>query len=142
MGSSTNGLTGEDQRFWDQVFRDLLPIAIQAQGWRSGDKPITSGQDRVDLAASWADIAVRERLRRRTEITSPAATPELFAAAPELLAELQHAHRIIRNALNIMTANQKLIWAEMNAADGCDGEGTTRANERLAVLAKAGGNQS
>lgn len=56
---------------------------------------------------------------------------------PEALLELQHAHRIIRNALAIMTPNQKRIWAEMNADDGCDGEGITRANEREAVIAKA-----
>ena len=55
----------------------------------------------------------------------------------ELLVELQLAHRIIRNALAIMTPNQKRIWAEMNADDGCDGEGITRANEREAVIARA-----
>ncbi|WJJ93415.1 hypothetical protein [Neopusillimonas aromaticivorans] len=54
----------------------------------------------------------------------------------ELLVELQHAHKIIRNALAVMTPNQKRIWAEMNADDGCDGEGITRANEREAVIAK------
>jgi hypothetical protein len=55
----------------------------------------------------------------------------------ELLAELVYAHRIIANALNIMTPEQKTEWAERNAADGCDGEGTTRANERDAVIARA-----
>ena len=57
----------------------------------------------------------------------------------ELLAELQHAHKIIRNALAVMTLDQKMIWSEMNARDGCDGEGVTRANEREAVIARATG---
>lgn len=55
----------------------------------------------------------------------------------ELLRELQHADRIIRNALNIMSVSQKTVWAERNAHDGVDGEGVTRANERLVVLAAA-----
>ena len=62
-------------------------------------------------------------------------------AAPDLLAELQHAHQIILNALNVMTPGQKLVWQELNEAKGCDGEGTTRANERMAVIAKAVGGQ-
>jgi len=52
----------------------------------------------------------------------------------ELLAELHYAHQIIRNALNIMQPWQQSAWAEKNAKDGVDGEGTTRANERLAVI--------
>lgn len=59
------------------------------------------------------------------------------AAAPELLAELQLAHLIIRNALNIMTPQQKAEWARVNERDDCIGEGTTRANERAAVILKA-----
>lgn len=48
--------------------------------------------------------------------------------------ELRLAHQIIRNALNIMTPVQKNKLARMNELDGCDGEGATRANERLLVL--------
>lgn len=55
----------------------------------------------------------------------------------ELLAELHYAHQIIRNALNIMQPWQQSAWAGKNAKDGVDGEGTTRANERLAVMEKA-----
>jgi len=51
-----------------------------------------------------------------------------------LFIELRHAHQIIQNALNLMTPAQKNKWAEKNARDFCDGEGTTRANERLEVL--------
>lgn len=50
------------------------------------------------------------------------------------LSELQAAHLIIRNALNIMTPKQKAEWARQNEADGCSGEGTTRANERQATI--------
>lgn len=50
------------------------------------------------------------------------------------LSELQAAHQIIRNALNLMTAEQKTAWAGRNEETGCIGEGTTRANERQAVI--------
>lgn len=65
--------------------------------------------------------------------------PETTAA---LLRELEAAHIIIRNALNIMTTTQKLEWADRNAVSGIDGEGITRANEREAVIARAKGAQS
>lgn len=54
----------------------------------------------------------------------------------DLLAELQAAHQIIRNALNIMTASLT-AWAVKNVRDVVDGEGATRANEREAVINKA-----
>ena len=63
----------------------------------------------------------------------------LIAASPELLRELQAAHQIIRNALAVMTVEQKEEWGRLNERDGVDGEGVTRANEREAVIAKAGG---
>lgn len=62
------------------------------------------------------------------------ANGRLIAAAPELLRELELAHQIIRNALNIMTPAQKNKWAQQNEIDQCDGEGTTRANERLQLF--------
>ena len=54
----------------------------------------------------------------------------------DLLAQLQAAHQIIRNALNIMTAS-RTAWAVKNVRDVVDGEGATRANEREAVINKA-----
>lgn len=57
----------------------------------------------------------------------------------ELLDELKKAHSIIRNALSIMTTAQKVKWQKLNERDGVDGEGTTRANERELVIAKATG---
>jgi hypothetical protein len=64
---------------------------------------------------------------------------QLFATAPTLLTELHAAHLIIRNALNLMTPGQKVDWNLRNGRDGVDGEGTTRANEREAIIAKATG---
>lgn len=55
----------------------------------------------------------------------------------ELLAELQAAHTIIRNALSLMTPAQKLQWGILNERDGVEGEGVTRANERLELLTRA-----
>lgn len=59
------------------------------------------------------------------------------AAATDLSRELQYAHLIIRHALAVMTAEQKVAWAELNAAAQCDGEGITRANEREQSLRRA-----
>ncbi|WP_374347711.1 hypothetical protein [Chitinimonas sp.] len=58
-----------------------------------------------------------------------------------LLAELENAHQIIRNALAIMTTEQKCQWADKNNASQVDGEGATRANERMALIesVKGGG---
>lgn len=57
----------------------------------------------------------------------------------ELLDELKKAHAIIRNALNVMTMEQKMKWTELNNAQGLVGFGATRANERELVIAKATG---
>ena len=60
----------------------------------------------------------------------------------ELLRELERAHLIIRNALNLMTTDQVFAWGEKNAADGVDGTGVTRALEREAVIARVKGQAS
>jgi hypothetical protein len=62
-----------------------------------------------------------------------------YSNATAQLTELEAAHRIIRNALAIMTTAQKAHWGRLNARDGVDGEGVTRANEREAVIAQAKG---
>jgi len=56
----------------------------------------------------------------------------------ELLHELQHAHQIIQNALNLMTNEQKFHWCEANARDGVDGDGITRYHERETAIKRAG----
>ena len=62
--NAANGLIDDYLDFWDRVFHDLLPVAIKAEGWKAGDVPITSGEARVSLAATWADFALLERSRR------------------------------------------------------------------------------
>lgn len=57
----------------------------------------------------------------------------------DLLAELRHAHTIIRNALQIMTTEQKRKWGDLNELAGIPGEGVTRAHEREAVIKNAEG---
>ncbi len=52
----------------------------------------------------------------------------------DLLAELKAAHTIIRNALAVMTTEQKVRWGVLNDRDGVSGEGVTRANERLVLI--------
>lgn len=51
----------ERQAFLDRAFLAILPAAMNAQGWSFGDKPITSMEDRVKLAASWAESALKKR---------------------------------------------------------------------------------
>jgi len=77
-----------------------------------------------------------------TGLVNLQANARLFAAAPDLLDELRAAHQIIRNALSLMTAEQKVAWGTYNEAHGVDGEGVTRANEREAAIKKATGEQS
>lgn len=77
-----------------------------------------------------------ERMRLNPAWAAAAGTGDtsiLLAA----LNELKAAHQIIRNALATITIDQKAEWGRLNARDGVDGEGVTRANERDAVLARA-----
>jgi hypothetical protein len=69
----------------------------------------------------------------------PEEKARLCAAAPDLLAELEAAHQIIRNALNLMSLDQQIKWSEINERAGLITDGATRANEREAIIAKAGG---
>jgi hypothetical protein len=69
------------------------------------------------------------------------ANAALIAAAPDLLAELQNAHQIIKVMLSCMTIDQKLDAAEkVERLDliGPSG-GTTRFHEREDLIAKATG---
>jgi hypothetical protein len=91
---------------------------------KSGLNFVTQGTNAFDAAMHEFAQTIREQ-----------------AAAPELLAELQKAHQITQNALQIMTPQQKAEWARVNERDACIGEGTTRANEREAAIAKATGVQ-
>lgn len=54
-----------------------------------------------------------------------------------VLYELEMAHRIIRNALSLMSTVQKEAWGRKNECDGLIDFGITRANEREAAIKKA-----
>lgn len=44
--------------FWNRCYIALLPAAMQVDGWRIGDKLVSSTAERVDLARLWANEAV------------------------------------------------------------------------------------
>lgn len=68
------------------------------------------------------------------------ANHRLITTAPELLEELRAAHKIIQNALNIMTTEQQKAWSDKNELDGIkDGWAVTRENARRLIIAKAEG---
>ena len=60
----------------------------------------------------------------------------------DLLRELRAADRIISNALQIMTQEQKTMWATLNAGEDLIECGTTRHLLRAAVIARATGEVS
>ncbi|MDR1228647.1 MAG: hypothetical protein LBK55_06465 [Azoarcus sp.] len=62
----------------------------------------------------------------------------LAAYGPDLLHELEMAHKIISNALSVMTATEKTaLWLKNDMAEliGRSGSGS-RANERAELLSK------
>ncbi len=82
---------------------------------------------------------LNERLKGFSDVIGPVLyRTQAPAVGPRaLLGELQAAHTIIRNALAVMTTEQKTAWGELNERDQVAGEGITRANERDQVLAAA-----
>ena len=67
------------------------------------------------------------------------ANARLIAAAPELLDELQKAHRLLQIALKHMGGERQSLFAAESEREGLGTEGATRHHERAAVLAKATG---
>lgn len=51
----------EERAFLDRAFLAALPAAIEAQGWKRGEKPITTLKDRVSLAVDFAREALKQR---------------------------------------------------------------------------------
>ena len=51
----------ENQAFMDRAFLAILPVAMNVQGWTFRDRPINSTEDRVLLAAKWAEEAAKQR---------------------------------------------------------------------------------
>jgi len=64
-------------------------------------------------------------------------TTQAIRNTAKLLTELEAAHTIIRNALAVMTIEQKTQWGDLNERDHVAGEGITRANERAMAIASA-----
>jgi len=62
--SATNGIVESDAKFWDKAFLTAMPYALQCQGWKFGDRPASKGDERMELCAAWADLAVFERRNR------------------------------------------------------------------------------
>jgi hypothetical protein len=44
--------------FWQRAYLAILQDAFNAHGWKSGDKPITSVDDRTNLARNFADSSL------------------------------------------------------------------------------------
>ncbi|MCX9155878.1 hypothetical protein OPU71_07015 [Niveibacterium sp. 24ML] len=89
-----------------------------------------------------ASACVYAAIKGTTTGREPQVAAASQSAAPDLLSELQKAHLIIRNALQLMTPEQKSEWGKCNEADGVSGDGITRANERLAVIERVAGGES
>ena len=53
-----------ERAFWERAFLAALPVCIDVQGWKHGDKPITNSEQRANLAATFADDALTEYRRR------------------------------------------------------------------------------
>lgn len=103
--------------------------------WHRNIKPVT----KYPVIFAGRNVHIAKVLDAGIGLSEAEANADLLAAAPDLLAELELAHQVIRNALAVMTIGQKLELGKRNAAAGCDGEGITRANEREAVIKRARG---
>lgn len=51
----------KENEFYNQALLAALPAAMQLQGWKFGDKPITNWVDRVRLANYFAEEALKYR---------------------------------------------------------------------------------
>jgi len=53
-----------DRIVWEDSFLALLPFAMECQGWKLNERSIHTGEDRIDLAARWADRAAVAHAKR------------------------------------------------------------------------------
>jgi len=70
------------------------------------------------------------------------ANARLIAAAPELLAELQAAHRLLSIALGCMTPAGQATFGRQSAIAGLGTDGASRFHERETVISKVIGTAS
>lgn len=115
-------------------------------GWRCGslqgdDVPelLFLASNVLDTAGGLLRISSDAELKARTMRDHARESAGASNDSVDLISELQSAHVIVRNALQLMTPEQKSEWGKRNDADGVGGEGVTRANERLAVIRRASG---
>lgn len=120
--------------------QQLLACAFPAEdGNTPAEALYTALIEFVALAHDNRFDEMNEQLKAFCEVVGPVLyRPQAPASANgTLLAELQAAHAIIRNALAVMTTEQKTAWGELNERDQVAGEGITRANERAMAIAAA-----
>ncbi len=53
-----------ERAFWERAFLASMAPVITGRNWTIGDKPITTGEDRMKLAGILADRALSERKKR------------------------------------------------------------------------------
>jgi hypothetical protein len=58
----------EERDFWDKAFLAALPECVNGQGWKTGETPLSSLDDRTSLAARFADRAIIERRKGHAKL--------------------------------------------------------------------------
>jgi hypothetical protein len=81
-----------------------------------------------------ADGTIGYSFRRQEAINRMKAMRRIYLR--DTIRHLKHCHKLIQLALSLMTTEQKCEWAAVNEREGVNGEGATRAIERLKVLDK------
>lgn len=61
---SARKMADEQRAFWREVFMGILPMASTQDTWTLGDKRISTPEQRMNLAALFADAAVKELKKR------------------------------------------------------------------------------
>lgn len=66
---ATDGLTDKRRReevaFWDRAFLAVSPYFAGSEPWARGEKKLSSLEDRVELAAKFANQAIKHRRQVR-----------------------------------------------------------------------------
>lgn len=60
----TGPLSGDTRSLWVSAFIELLPVAMNVSAWTVNGKPVHTGRDRINMAATWADLAVEAAAQR------------------------------------------------------------------------------
>lgn len=125
--------------------QDAQALLIALASREQGDSPAKLlGNALAEIIGQAVENRVEECEARKSafcEIIGPvllrlqASVVPAIGDGDSLLAELQAAHAIIRNALAVMATEQKMKWGELNERDHVAGEEITRANERARAIA-------